>query len=168
MTALLFFTPCTPLLVCSRSPLHASVATPLCTLPPPQPSPTPSKLYRVLPAEKSNVEQLPPPPRHRSIPAIGYILEAALGLGDASSWAECYGSIYISNFMLVSQTLVTSHEAVEQVLRDEKVFFSSKAWFNIQEMFGEDMMLITNGAQHGHNSSELLPSFLDDVMTCYG
>ncbi len=124
--------------------------------------------HRILPENLPKSERPPLPPRHNSIPWIGFFLERLLGI-HTDSWekGEKYGHIYTSNFFLGHHAYLSDYRAVLNVLRDADVFRSHDALPVIQDLFGDDTMIANDFEAHTRTRNAVAPAFSTTLFPYY-
>jgi len=131
--------------------------------------PVPPECYRVLPENLPVTERQPPPPRHNSIPYVGYFAEHFLGrFGDDgfNTLFKKYGPIFFSNFFLAPMYYLGSYDATCEILKDAR--FSAKNSFpGMQDLFGKDVLILMDGKDHEVARSALAPAFSPALFPSY-
>ena len=123
---------------------------------------------RVLPQNLPQSERPPLPPRHHSIPVIGFLIEKALGMYKTPlQRRELYGPIYNSSFFIEPQTYLGDYHSITEVLRNTEVFRSKDSSPAFLRTFGENSMIILDGEQHAVVRSAVAPAFAPSVFPLY-
>lgn len=92
-----------------------------------QKSPSP-QYFKVIP-ENLPVTERPPPPRHKSVPYVGFFIEYFLGrFQDGYRLSKKYGAIYLSNFFLAPMYYLSSYGATCEILKEDDLFRTNGAF----------------------------------------
>ena len=124
-----------------------------------------SAIYRILPDNLPECKRPPSPPRHYSIPVIGFFIEKAMGvLGDKS---KQYGTIYTSNFFINNRAYISDYRTIIQILRDSNTFTCRGAFDTFESIFGLDVVMVQDGVEHAKSRATLAPAFATPLLPHY-
>ena len=165
------FSQSTSLTIQQKCSSHSVSHSPRCTIAPERrraAKVATSSPVRVLPKSLPESERPPPPPRHWSVPIIGFLIEKALGTYKTPlQRLKLYGPIYTSNYFLESHAYLGDYHSISEVMRNTEVFQSKGSSPALLRMFGENSMIILDGEEHAVVRSAVAPAFAPSVFPLY-
>ncbi len=127
-----------------------------------------NRTYRVLPPNLPESERPPPPPRHKSVPWVGFFLEKIFGTHTENyEKRERLGPIYATNYFLGERVFLLDHAALIDVMKNPELFRSNGAFGPIEDLFGHDAMLVNDGDKHASLRSSVAPAFSPAMFPHY-
>ncbi len=124
--------------------------------------------HRVLPNDATDSERPPSPPRHHSVPIIGFYLEKWFGFGTSpAKKRERYGLIYSSNYFFDERTYISDYDAIVAAFRDEEVFRSKGAFEVFDQLLGKDNVLVSDFDVHKKGRNKMQPAFAPALFPQY-
>lgn len=125
------------------------------------------KKIRVVSAETPISARPPSPPRHYSVPAVGYFLEHVLNLGPmACDKLEKYGPIFVSNYFLNEMVHVSDYNTIVEISRAADIFKVNGAFEGLEAMFPDNMNGL-DGAEHTASRAAQSPAFAKALLPLY-
>lgn len=157
--------PCRPP-ICSRRRNTICVADPIVRAPPGK-AKAPPKTYHVIenPVHEQNLP--PPPPRHYSVPFIGFFLEDKFRLSTPSSRKERYGPIYRSNFDYMDCVWISDLQAQHELMRDLDTFGIEVNIPTMDIFLGTESGFLKEGSIHRKTRSAMAPAFSRNILPSY-
>ena len=124
--------------------------------------------YRVLPPNLPKSDRPPLPPRHKSVPFIGYFIEKALGI-DTENYEkrETYGPIFNSSYLLGERTYIVDHALINDVMKNNELFTNAGALDTVASLFGYDAIIASDGDEHERLRSSVAPAFAPSLFPYY-
>lgn len=116
-----------------------------------------------------DTSELPPrPPKHYSVPVLGFAIENLLGLRTrCDEKHKKYGDLYWSDYLLHNTTFVADYATIIDVLRDPVHFPSGDGIPSFVQMFGSDNIVNLDGTAHAAARDLNAPAFAGPVLDYY-
>jgi cytochrome P450 len=110
---------------------------------------------------------LPAPPKHRSLPLIGAILDTKRhGPALNGILAKRYGPVFRRDVFGFQMTVLSELEMVHAVLADHEAFPSGGA-YPLEGIFGANAMFLQDGDVHARSRGRMAPAFSPAMFPTY-
>jgi len=84
--------------------------------------------------------------------------------GGLKTLNKKYGEIYFSNFFLAPMFYVGSYAAASDALKDDGLFLAHNTLPGLQDLFGDDVLLVVDGKDHEVARKLLGPAFFVNTV----
>ena len=128
------------------------------------PSVTPAN-YRVLSDEETST--LPPPPKHYTIPILGYYIDLMLSKTARRDKVRRFGGVYTTNGFFKRMHHITDYNAISEMMNDPDTFRAAGADTKLANIFGEQSLTVNDGEKHAKLRASFIPAFSRKAFPAY-
>ena len=121
--------------------------------------------YRVLSDEETSM--LPPPPKHYTVPVLGYFLDLMLSKTARRDKARRFGGVYTTSGLIRRMHHITDSNAISEMMNDSDTFRMTGADAKLKDMFGEKSLIVNDGEVHAQLRANFVPAFSRKAFPAY-
>ncbi len=121
--------------------------------------------YRILPDEKTST--LPLPPKHYTVPVLGYFLDLMLSKTARRDKVRRFGGVYTTSGLLWRMHHVTDYNATTEMMNDSDTFRAAGSDPKQVNIFGEQALHVNDGEAHARLRGAFAPAFSRKAFPAY-
>ncbi len=121
--------------------------------------------YRALSDEETST--LPPPPKHYTVPFLGYFLDLMLSKTARRDKVRRFGGVYTTSGLMSRMHHITDYNAITEMMNDPDTFRAAGADPKTVQLFTEEAVNVHDGEMHAQLRASFTPVFSRKAFPAY-